>query len=189
ATMRWSSLAWSSGGLIAPHRTLAWSGRDAEIMVRCRGTTRRIDDRIDVTNEAKKRSSRRSGGRRRRAPPAAPAPPPVAPLHDELLEETPAAPLALAEPAEPEPAAPFPDDLALDTPEVEFAQRVAARPPEPERPWPATRRVVFFDVENTSRMQHIGRVIDHLALDRVGTRTDFIAVGNWRVIGHDTGRL
>ena len=38
-------------------------------------------------------------------------------------------------------------------------------------------------------MQHIGRVIDHLALDRVGTRTDFIAVGNWRVIGHDTGRL
>jgi hypothetical protein len=32
-------------------------------------------------------------------------------------------------------------------------------------------------------------VIDHLALDRVGMRTDFIAVGNWRVIGHDTGRL
>jgi hypothetical protein len=158
-------------------------------MVRCRGTTRRADDRVDVTNEAKKRSSRRRGGRRRRSPSAATAPPPVAPLHDELLDETPAAPLALAEPVEPEPAAPFPVDLALDTPEVEFAQRVAARPPEPERPWPATRRVVFFDVENTSRMQHIGRVIDHLALDRVGTRTDFIAVGNWRVIGHDTGRL
>jgi hypothetical protein len=158
-------------------------------MVRCRGTTRRVDDRIDVTNEAKKRSTRRRGGRRRRSPSAATAPPPVAPLHDELLDETPAAPLALAVPAEPEPAAPFPDDLALDRPEVEFAQRVAARPPEPERPWPATRRVVFFDVENTSRMQHIGRVIDHLALDRVGTRTDFIAVGNWRVIGHDTGRL
>ena len=142
-----------------------------------------------MTNEGKKRPTRRRGGRRRRSPKAAPAPPLVAPLHDELLDETPAAPLALAEPAEPEPAAPFPDDLALDTPEVEFAQRVAARPPEPERPWPASRRVVFFDVENTSRMQHIGRVIDHLALDRVGTRTDFIAVGNWRVIGHDTGRL
>ena len=142
-----------------------------------------------MTNEAKKRPSRRRGGRRRRSPKAAAAPPPVAPLHDELLDETPAAPLALAEPAEPEPAAPLLDDLALDTPEVEFAQRVAARPPEPERPWPASRRVVFFDVENTSRMQHIGRVIDHLALDRVGTRTDFIAVGNWRVIGHDTGRL
>jgi len=158
-------------------------------MVRCRGTTRRVDDRIDVTNEAKKRPSRRRGGQRRRSPKAVAAPPPVAPLHDEVLDETPAAPLALAEPAEPEPAAPLLDDLALDTPEVEFAQRVAARPPEPERPWPASRRVVFFDVENTSRMQHIGRVIDHLALDRVGTRTDFIAVGNWRVIGHDTGRL
>jgi hypothetical protein len=89
----------------------------------------------------------------------------------------------------PEPEPPFPDDLALDTPEIDFAQRVAARPPEPERPWPSRRRAVFFDVENTSRMQHIGRVIDHLALDRVGVRTDFIAVGNWRVIGHDTGRL
>jgi len=89
----------------------------------------------------------------------------------------------------PEPEQPFPEDLALETPEVEFAQRVAARPPEPERPWPARRRVVFFDVENTSRMQHIGRVIEHLALDRIGVRTDFIAVGNWRVIGHDTGRL
>ena len=74
-------------------------------MVRCRGTTRRVDDRIDVTNEAKKRPSRRRGGRRRRSPSAAAAPPPVAPLHDELLDETPAAPLALAEPAEPEPAA------------------------------------------------------------------------------------
>jgi hypothetical protein len=159
-------------------------------MVRCRETARECDDRIEVTNEARKRpTKRRSSGRRRRSPAAAAiAPPPVEPLqlHDEPLVAPPA-PIALASPAEPEP--PFPDDLALDTPEVEFAQRVAARPPEPERPWPARRRVVFFDVENTSRMQHIGRVIDHLALDRVGTRTDFIAVGNWRVIGHDTGRL
>ena len=38
-------------------------------------------------------------------------------------------------------------------------------------------------------MQHISRVIDHLAVDRLGRRTDFIAVGNWRVIGHDTARL
>jgi len=142
-----------------------------------------------VTNGAKKRPTKRRGGVRRRRSPAAAAtaPPPVEPLqqHDEPVVATPAL-IALASPSEPEP---FPDDLALDTPEVEFAQRVAARPPEPERPWPARRRVVFFDVENTSRMQHIGRVIDHLALDRVGTRTDFIAVGNWRVIGHDTGRL
>ena len=141
-----------------------------------------------MTNGAKKRPTRRRGSGRRRRPPAAAATAPaiVEPLHDEPVVETPL-PLALAAPSEPEP--PFPDDLALDTPEVEFAQRVAARPPELERPWPARRRVVFFDVENTSRMQHIGRVIDHLALDRVGTRTDFIAVGNWRVIGHDTGRL
>jgi hypothetical protein len=157
-------------------------------MVRCGKTAREGDDRIDVTNEAKKRPSRRRGSARRRRSPAAavPAPPPVEPLQDEPLPEA-SAPLVLASPPEPEP--PFPDDLALDTPEIEFAQRAAARPPEPERPWPARRRVVFFDVENTSRMQHIGRVIDHLALDRVGTRTDFIAVGNWRVIGHDTGRL
>ena len=141
-----------------------------------------------MTNGARKRPTKRRGSGRRRRPPAAAATAPttVEPLHDEIVVET-SVPLALAAPAEPEP--PFPDDLALDTPEVEFAHRVAARPPEPERPWPARRRVVFFDVENTSRMQHIGRVIDHLALDRVGTRTDFIAVGNWRVIGHDTGRL
>jgi hypothetical protein len=67
--------------------------------------------------------------------------------------------------------------------------RAAARPPEPERPFPTTRRAIFFDVENTSRAQHIARVIDYLAVDRLGRRTDFVAVGNWRVIGHDTARL
>jgi hypothetical protein len=54
---------------------------------------------------------------------------------------------------------------------------------------PATRRAIFFDVENTSRVQHIARVIDYLKVDRLGRRTDFVAVGNWRVIGHDTARL
>jgi len=44
-------------------------------------------------------------------------------------------------------------------------------------------------VENTSRPQHIARVIDYLSVDRLGRRTDFVAVGNWRVIGHDTARL
>ena len=44
-------------------------------------------------------------------------------------------------------------------------------------------------MENTSRPQHIARVIDYLSVDRVGRRTDFVAVGNWRVIGHDTARL
>src|SRR5258708_4065457 len=48
---------------------------------------------------------------------------------------------------------------------------------------------MFSDVENTSRAQHIARMIDHLRIDRRGSRTEFVAVGNWRVIGHDTARL
>jgi hypothetical protein len=94
--------------------------------------------------------------------------------------------------AEPEPvpaieSAPSELELPLASPEVLFAERVV--PPEPERPFPASRRAIFFDVENTSRAQHIARVIDHLQIDRHGQRTEFFAVGNWRVIGHDTGRL
>jgi hypothetical protein len=54
---------------------------------------------------------------------------------------------------------------------------------------PARRRGVFFDVENTSRAEHIARVLDHLRIDRASARTDFVAVGNWRVIGHETARL
>ncbi len=79
------------------------------------------------------------------------------------------------------------DDLPLATPEVTFAGRVPAA--EPERPLPATRRAIFLDVENSSRAEHISRVIDHLAIDRMGRRTEFVAVGNWRVIGTDTARL
>jgi hypothetical protein len=82
-----------------------------------------------------------------------------------------------------------PIEIPLANPEVEFTARMAARPPEPERPLPARRRAIFFDVENTSRVQHIARVVDYLAVDRLGRRTDFVAVGNWRVIGHDTARL
>ena len=77
--------------------------------------------------------------------------------------------------------------LPLAMPEMLFAERVL--PPEPERPYPAGRRAIFFDVENTSRAQHIARVIDHLQIDRRGYRTEFFAVGNWRVIGHDTARF
>ena len=78
-------------------------------------------------------------------------------------------------------------EIPLSSPEPLFAARVA--PPEPERAFPHRRRAIFFDVENTSRAQHIARVIDHLAIDRLGHRTEFVAVGNWRVIGHDTARL
>ena len=126
-----------------------------------------------MTTESRKPTRRRRGGRRRK-PREAPAPP----------EPTAPDPAPLEAPAEP--AA---DLLPLAEPELAFAGRAAARPPEPERPLPTTRRAIFFDVENTSRPQHISRVIDHLAVDRLGRRTDFIAVGNWRVIGHDTARL
>jgi hypothetical protein len=51
------------------------------------------------------------------------------------------------------------------------------------------RRVVFFDVENTSRTEHIARVIEHLGLDPAREVTSFVAVGNWRVVGEQTARL
>lgn len=85
------------------------------------------------------------------------------------------------------PEAVFPPDLTTIHVEPIFADRVA--PPPVDRPFPSARRAIFFDVENTSRATHIARVIEHLAVDRAGRRTDFVAVGNWRVIGHDTARL
>lgn len=89
--------------------------------------------------------------------------------------------------AEPVDGVPLPADVATIHVEPVFAKRVAPEPPE--RPFPSARRAIFFDVENTSRAAHIARVIEHLAVDRAGQRTDFVAVGNWRVIGHDTARL
>jgi hypothetical protein len=77
--------------------------------------------------------------------------------------------------------------LPLSVPEPALAARVVPAPPE--RALPTSRRAIFFDVENTSRAEHISRVIAHLAVDRAGRRTEFFAVGNWRVIGHDTARL
>jgi len=100
---------------------------------------------------------------------------------------------AAAAPPSPEPAveslaeAPLPADLTTTHVEPAFANRVSPAPPD--RPFPSSHRAIFFDVENTSRAAHIARVIEHLAVDRVGRRTDFVAVGNWRVIGHDTARL
>ncbi|MGH7392782.1 MAG: hypothetical protein ACREM3_25510, partial [Candidatus Rokuibacteriota bacterium] len=72
-------------------------------------------------------------------------------------------------------------------PETAFAARVP--PPPPPRPVPTTRRAIFFDVENTSRPEHIARVIEHLGVDRLGRQTDLIAVGNWRVASPDSARL
>ena len=127
--------------------------------------------------------------RRRSAAPTArprtrkkPAPPPEEPS---ALAPAPVEPresaLAMSD------AAPEEYGIALSSPEPLFAARVP--PPEAERPMPDYRRAIFFDVENTSRAQHIARMIDHLRIDRRGFRTEFVAVGNWRVIGHDTARL
>lgn len=106
------------------------------------------------------------GGRARARPRPEPAPPTPVPT-PEIAPSEPPVPLSVPEPA--------------------LAARVS--PPPPERPLPSSRRAIFFDVENTSRAEHISRVIAHLAVDRNGRRTEFFAVGNWRVIGHDTARL
>jgi hypothetical protein len=92
-----------------------------------------------------------------------------------------------APPADP----PQPETTALAvrtaTPERVFAGRV--KPAAAPGPLPTGRRAIFVDVENSSRADHIGRVLDHLAIDRADRRVDLIAVGNWRVIGADSARL
>jgi len=93
------------------------------------------------------------------------------------------------------PAAPPPEAAARETltavpiatPERGFAGRVRA--PAAPPPLPSTRRAIFVDVENSSRADHISRVLDHLAIDRRDRRVELIAVGNWRVIGADSARL
>ncbi len=130
-----------------------------------------------------------SAGRRRRggAAKAGPAPE-VAPRPATLFDEPDALPPDIAFPAPPaEPVAEHEPVVPLATPEPAFAARVP--PPAPEPPLPVSRRAIFFDVENTSHAGHIARVIEHLAIDRLGRRTEFVAVGNWRVIGQDTARL
>ncbi len=94
-----------------------------------------------------------------------------------------------AAPPPQETAAPETTALAVRTatPERVFAGRV--RPAAPPPPLPTGRRAIFVDVENSSRADHIGRVLDHLAIDRADRRVDLIAVGNWRVIGADSARL
>jgi hypothetical protein len=120
----------------------------------------------------------RSRSRARKAPPLASA---AQPAPQVVLESIP----ELIDVAEVTPA--LESEIVVAEPEREFATR--AMPPEPERPFPVGRRAIFFDVENTSRAEHIAKVIDHLAVDRFGRRTDFVAVGNWKVIGQDTARL
>lgn len=51
------------------------------------------------------------------------------------------------------------------------------------------RRAIFFDVENTSRAQHVARVIEQLALDHLDARTNFFAIGNWAVVSDASAQL
>src|SRR5262245_11424548 len=97
------------------------------------------------------------------------------------VEVVSASPAPLAPVAEPEPS------LPIVAPEPVFVTRVP--PPAPERLRPTTRHAIFFDVENTSNPTHIERVVGRLAIDHAGQSTEFFAVGNWRVIGHETGRV
>ena len=116
------------------------------------------------------------------------APPPPLPMElavPALVLADPSGPIDIL-PADDAPPQ-LPDGLALATPEVEHAARGVLV--MPERPWPTSRRAIFFDVENTSHVPHVERVMRQLALDRVGSRTDFVAIGNWRVIGHEIARL
>jgi len=96
-------------------------------------------------------------------------------------------PAASPEPPAPPPTAEPQPSLPLVVPEPVFATRIP--PPAPERLRPANRHAIFFDVENTSNPTHIERVVGRLAIDHVGRSTEFFAVGNWRVIGHETGRV
>ena len=53
------------------------------------------------------------------------------------------------------------------------------------RPW----RAVIFDVENSSRAEHVSRMLEHLELGALDRNTRLSSVGNWGVIGHETARL
>jgi hypothetical protein len=109
----------------------------------------------------------------------APAPP--------ALEPAAPPPAAPALPAVSLPPAAAPEPIVLAEPELIFAARVGVA--EPPRPQAALRRGVFFDVENSSRPEHVAYVLDHLRLDWADRRTEIVAVGNWRVVSVETARL
>lgn len=50
------------------------------------------------------------------------------------------------------------------------------------------RRTVFFDVENSSRAQHITVMLEYLGLPDAAT-TRVSAIGNWRVVSVETAHL
>jgi hypothetical protein len=124
--------------------------------------------------------NRKKSAPRRRAP---------TPVPKTLLDEPPVSPPprdALPAPS-PEPAGEHEPVTSLATPERAFAARVP--PPTPSPALPANQRAIFFDVENASQPGRVAQVIELLAIDRLGCRTEFVAVGNWRVIGPETARM
>ena len=151
--------------------------------MQCGVTTVKRPRKAAATAKKPRRTTTKTASTRTRTRKAAPPPPP----EPEPLALEPAEPLEVDVPTPP--AEPGPGDMVIVTgvPEPGFAGRVP--PPEPAPPRPTRRRGIFFDVENTSRAADISRVVSHLALDWQGWTTEFLAVGNWRVIGHDTARL
>ncbi len=57
----------------------------------------------------------------------------------------------------------------------------------PAAPRSGPRYAVFIDVENTSSEIDLVRVLEDLNIDRA--KTDLTAVGNWRVVGQQLGRM
>ena len=49
--------------------------------------------------------------------------------------------------------------------------------------------MVIFDVENSSRVEYITRLLEHLGLTALDGRTDILAVGNWTVVAQETARV
>jgi len=131
---------------------------------------------VPAVTTPKKRPTRRGsrGGRRRSTPAVVPAEPTTETALDTFLEPT-------------APAAPPPEPPRTSSPESGYAARVP--PPAPERPRPTIRRAIFFDGENSSRSDHVARILAHLGIDRMARATDLVAVGNWRVINHETARM
>jgi hypothetical protein len=67
----------------------------------------------------------------------------------------------------------------------EFLEFLPQKPASMVRSGP--RHAVFIDVENTSSEADLTRVLEALEIDR--NTTDLTAVGNWRVVGQQLGRM
>jgi len=68
------------------------------------------------------------------------------------------------------------------------ASLLAPLPLDPT-PRPGRRRAVFFDVENSSRSEHLATMLGHLGLHAIARETQLMAVGNWRVIGQESAQM